>query len=87
MVWNRNSGDRVFRDPRVSVDPGELRRNNHPRRPLNRLIGRRLRVGGTIFRGVKLCEPCRHFMEVTGKSSLLSMLVHRGGLHAQVIEN
>lgn len=75
------------RDHGLRVEPGETRRNITTRGvPLNHLVGRRFRVGGAVLRGVELCEPCLHLADVTQKRSLLPTLVHRGGLHAQVIE-
>lgn len=75
------------RDHDLRVEPGETRRNITTRGvPLNHLVGRRFRVGGAVLRGVELCEPCRHLVDVTEKRSLLPTLVHRGGLHAQIIE-
>lgn len=77
----------LARDHGLHVEPGETRRNITTRGvPLNHLVGRRFRVGGAILRGVELCEPCKHLVGVTGRRSLLSTLVHRGGLHAQVLE-
>jgi MOSC domain-containing protein YiiM len=75
------------RDHGLRVEPGETRRNITTRGvPLNHLVGKRFRVGGAVLRGVELCEPCRHLVDVTGKRSLLPTLVHRGGLHAQILE-
>jgi len=75
------------RDHGLSVEPGETRRNITTRGvPLNHLVGRKFRVGSVTLRGVELCEPCKHLVDVTGKESLLPTLVHRGGLHAQVVE-
>jgi MOSC domain-containing protein YiiM len=77
----------LVRDHGLRVEPGETRRNITTRGvPLNHLVGRRFRVGGATLRGVELCEPCRHLVDVTQKRGLLSTLVHRGGLHAQVLE-
>jgi MOSC domain-containing protein YiiM len=74
------------RDHGLTVEPGETRRNITTRGvPLNHLVGREFRVGGATLRGVELCEPCKHLVDVTGKRSLLPTLVHRGGLHAQVL--
>jgi MOSC domain-containing protein YiiM len=36
---------------------------------------------------VKLCEPCKHLVDVSGKRTLLPTLVHRGGLHAQILDS
>jgi MOSC domain-containing protein YiiM len=75
------------RDHKLRVRPGETRRNVTTRGvPLNHLVGRRFRVGEVVLRGVELCEPCGHLVDATQKRSLLPTLVHRGGLHAQVLE-
>jgi MOSC domain-containing protein YiiM len=76
------------RDHGQRVEPGETRRNITTRGvPLNHLVGKHFRVGGAVLRGVELCEPCRHLVDVTGNRSLLPTLVHRGGLHAQILED
>ena len=74
------------RDHNLALAPGVTRRNILTRGvPLNHLVGREFRVGGATFRGVELCEPCKHLVEVTGINSILPTLIHRGGLHAQVL--
>ena len=76
------------RDHNLALAPGVTRWNITTRGvPLNHLVGREFRVGGATLRGVELCEPCRHLGEVAGKMSVLPTLVHRGGLHAQVISD
>ena len=72
------------RDHNLVLAPGLTRRNITTRGvPLNHLVGREFRVGGATLRGVELCEPCQHVVDVTGMRSLLPTLIHRGGLHAQ----
>ena len=39
------------------------------------------------LRGVELCEPCKHLVDMMGVRSLLPTLVHRGGLHAQILSS
>jgi MOSC domain-containing protein YiiM len=68
------------RDHNLALAPGVTRRNI-----LTRGVPLNLRVGGATFRGVELCEPCKHLVEVTGIRSLLPTLIHRGGLHAQIL--
>lgn len=76
------------RDHDLVLDPGETRRNIMSRgAPLNHLVGREFRVGEATLRGVKLCEPCKHLVDATGKRTLLPTLVHRGGLHAQILNS
>jgi MOSC domain-containing protein YiiM len=73
------------RDHNLVLAPGLTRRNITTRGvPLNHLVGREFR-GGATLRGVELCEPCQHVVDVTGMRSLLPTLIHRGGLHAQVL--
>lgn len=74
------------RDHNLVLAPGATRRNILTRGvPLNHLVGREFRVGEATLRGVELCEPCKHLVDVTGVESLLPTLVHRGGLHAQIL--
>jgi MOSC domain-containing protein YiiM len=76
------------RDHNLALAAGVTRRNITIRGvPLNHLVGRESRVGGATLRGVELCEPCKHLVDVTGVRSLLPALVHRGGLHAQILSS
>lgn len=76
----------VNRDHQTALTPAESRRNILTRGiRLNDLVNREFRVGGAILKGIRLCEPCSHLESLTGKE-LLSPLVHRGGLRAQVIQ-
>lgn len=76
----------LARDHELAVAPGATRRNIVTRGvPLNHLVGREFRVGEAVLRGVKLCEPCKHLVDVTGQRGLLPNLIHRGGLHAEIV--
>lgn len=76
----------VNRDYRIAFAPGETRRNVVTRGvALNHLVGKTFRAGTATFRGIRLCEPCAHLEEVTGKP-VRPALIHRGGLRAQVLE-
>jgi MOSC domain-containing protein YiiM len=64
----------------------ESRRNMTTRGvALNHLVGRTFRVGGAMFKGLRLCEPCGHLEQVTGRL-VRPGLVHRGGLRTQILE-
>ena len=70
----------------LPLDPGATRRNIVTRGvPLGHLPGRTFRVGDAMLRGVEICEPCKHLVDLTGNGSLLSALIHRGGLHAEIV--
>lgn len=76
----------VLRDHRLALPPGAHRRNIVTRGvPLGHLIGRTFRVGDALFRGVEISEPCAHLVELTGITGILSPLIHRGGLHAEIL--
>jgi len=73
------------REKNISLPPGEARRNLVTRGvPLNHLVGRDFQVGEVRLRGVRLCEPCSHLEGLT-REGVLTGLVHRGGLRADII--
>ncbi len=53
--------------------------------PLNHLVDRTFRVGNVQMRGTRLCEPCQYVEELVGQPRLMTALVHRGGLRAQIL--
>ena len=69
----------------IVLTPGESRRNLTTRNVrLNDLVGRFFWIGDVLAKGTRLCEPCKHLAELTGKP-LLQPLVHRGGLRADLL--
>ena len=68
------------KDYHVEFSGTESRRNFTTRGvALNHLVGKEFRVGQAVFRGIRLCEPCGHLEEVSGKEARKG-LIHRGGL-------
>jgi len=64
---------------------GEARRNVVTKGvELNALVGRKFVIGDVLCFGQRLCEPCSHLERLT-KPGTLRMLVHRGGLRADVL--
>lgn len=53
--------------------------------PLNHLVGGTFRVGAVQMRGTRLCEPCMYLEGLTRRPRLMTGLVHRGGLRAQIL--
>lgn len=73
------------RDYGVELNPGDSRRNIVTRGvALNHLIGADFKIGEVTLRGIRLCEPCLHLEKLTVRG-VLSGLVHRGGLRAQIL--
>lgn len=74
------------RDYSLELSPLESRRNITTQGvALNHLVGRTFRVGGALFKGLRLCEPCGHLEQLTGRL-VRPGLVHRGGLRTQILE-
>ncbi len=53
---------------------------------LNQLVGKRFRIGEVLVEGIRLCPPCTHLDQVTGRA-LLKLLAERGGLRADILSD
>lgn len=83
----REAIEGIEREADIELVPGEHRRNIVTRdAALNHLVGKRFRVGDTICRGDRLCEPCGYLQDLTEKD-ILEPLAHRGGLRADILES
>jgi MOSC domain-containing protein YiiM len=51
---------------------------------LNELCGKRFSVGGAMFEGLELCEPCSLFAKRTHRE-VLKFFVGKGGLRARIV--
>jgi MOSC domain-containing protein YiiM len=75
----------LAQEKKIELTPGEARRNLITRGvPLNHLVGREFQVGAVRLRGTKLCEPCQYLEGLTTKG-VLTGLLHRGGLRADIV--
>jgi MOSC domain-containing protein YiiM len=73
------------RDYDIRLGPGETRRNIMTLGvPLNHLVGREFRVGDTVLRGERLCDPCGLLERMT-RPGVRKALQHRGGLNAAIV--
>lgn len=78
----------VERDYGISVGPDEHRRNlTTSDVGLNRLVGKRFRVGRAVCEGVELCEPCSYLESLLDRDGLHDALIHRGGIRAQIVSD
>ena len=75
----------MARDYQIELAAGDARRNVVTRNvPLNHLVEKEFSIGEVRVRGIRLCEPCGHLQQVTGKP-VIKGLLHRGGLRAQIL--
>lgn len=80
--------DAVERDYGVSVGPDEHRRNLTTRDiGLNRLVGKRFRIGEAVCEGVELCEPCSYLESLLEREGVQDALIHRGGIRARIVSD
>jgi MOSC domain-containing protein YiiM len=77
----------LSRDYELELTGLESRRNITTRGvALNHLVGKSFRVGGAVFKGLRLCEPCGHLEQLTGRQ-VRPGLIHRGGLRTEIVES
>ncbi|QQK74417.1 MOSC domain-containing protein [Salicibibacter cibarius] len=77
--------ERVEKEYDIVIEPGEHRRNIETKGvDLSQLIGREFRIGYIALQGIRVCEPCAHLVDLTGKQPLLKGLVH-SGLVAEIL--
>jgi MOSC domain-containing protein YiiM len=70
----------------INLHPGQTRRNLLTNGvSLLELIGREIRIGPVILRGLRPCPPCQHLVRLTGIPPMLKGLAHSGGIYAQII--
>jgi MOSC domain-containing protein YiiM len=75
------------REHGIAIAPGVSRRNITVRGlGLNAAVGRTLRVGGALVRGIELCHPCGYLERTTGIAGITRSLVDRGGLRCEILE-
>lgn len=75
------------RDYKIEITADEARRNVLTcGMALNHLVGREFQIGDVRLRGLKLCEPCTHLQQLTGKQ-MIKALQHRGGLRAEILSD
>lgn len=74
------------RDYEMKLPAAKSRRNILTRGvALNQLVGREFKIGDAVFRGMRLCEPCKHLEKMTGMPVMRGLL-HRGGLRAEIVK-
>lgn len=71
----------------VRVSDGEHRRNVVVAGvDVRSLLGGEFQIGGAVFRGARVCAPCKYLSRVTGQARAFDALVGRGGIRAEVVE-
>lgn len=53
---------------------------------LNSLVDKEFQIGNVILKGIRLCEPCKYLANKLNNQKILSEMVHKAGLRAQIIK-
>lgn len=53
---------------------------------LNELVGKEFQIGNVILKGLRLCEPCEYLADKLDNPKVLTNLIHKAGLRAQIIK-
>ena len=53
---------------------------------LNSLVGKEFQIGAVVLKGLRLCEPCKYLSNKLDNEKVLSQMVHKAGLRAQIIK-
>jgi MOSC domain-containing protein YiiM len=54
---------------------------------LNKLVGKKFKIGNVELEGVDLCRPCRHLTEVLNQNNILKEFIRKGGLRCQILSS
>ena len=53
---------------------------------LNSLVDKEFQIGNVVLKGIRLCEPCKYLSEKLDNEKVLTEMVHKAGLRAQIIK-
>jgi MOSC domain-containing protein YiiM len=76
----------MHRDFGIDLPPEKSRRNVLTQGiVLQRLVKETFTIGDIELRGMRLCQPCKYLARLTNEPELVTALVNRGGLRAQIL--
>ncbi|APW65258.1 hypothetical protein LPB137_05060 [Poseidonibacter parvus] len=53
---------------------------------LNSLVDKEFQIGNVVLKGIRLCEPCKYLSEKLDNKQVLTKMIHKAGLRAQIIK-
>ena len=54
---------------------------------LNSLVDKEFQIGEVVLKGLRLCEPCKYLSDKLNEKKVLTEMVHKAGLRAQIIKS
>jgi MOSC domain-containing protein YiiM len=80
--------DALNNEHNLDITAEDLRRNIVVSNcDLNSLVDKEFQIGEVVLKGLRLCEPCKYLSDKLNEKKVLSEMVHKAGLRAQIIKS
>jgi hypothetical protein len=80
--------DALNKEHNLNITAEDLRRNIVVSNcDLNSLVDKEFQIGEVVLKGLRLCEPCKYLSDKLNEKKVLSEMVHKAGLRAQIIKS
>ncbi len=80
--------DALNKEHNLDITAEDLRRNIVVSNcDLNSLVDKEFQIGEVVLKGLRLCEPCKYLSDKLNEKKVLSEMVHKAGLRAQIIKS
>ena len=80
--------DALNKEHNLDITAEELRRNIVVSNcDLNSLVDKEFQIGEVVLKGLRLCEPCKYLSDKLDNEEVLSQMIHKAGLRAQIIKS
>ena len=80
--------DALNKEHNLDITADELRRNIVVSNcDLNSLVDKEFQIGEVVLKGLRLCEPCKYLSDKLDNEEVLSQMIHKAGLRAQIIKS
>ena len=80
--------DALNKEHNLDITAEDLRRNIVVSNcDLNSLVDKEFQIGEVVLKGLRLCEPCKYLSDKLNNEEVLSQMIHKAGLRAQIIKS
>ena len=80
--------DALNKEHNLDITAEDLRRNIVVSNcDLNSLVDKEFQIGEVVLKGLRLCEPCKYLSDKLNEKKVLTEMVHKAGLRAQIIKS
>ena len=80
--------DALNKEHNLDITAEDLRRNIVVSNcDLNSLVDKEFQIGEVVLKGLRLCETCKYLSDKLNEKKVLTEMVHKAGLRAQIIKS